>query len=183
MKHSLRTLSPAVLTLALAACGGGGGSSDPTVTEPPAAANAPPTISTVQSQSVAQDASSDVIAFSVSDAEASAVSVTVESSDPELISADGVQLQGNDASRGLVLIPIDGASGTSTVTLIATDAAGLSTRQSFEVAVTSEQRSFREMVGAAHAQEAESEGEEIAGYSWVDNPEDDETAFDHLFKE
>ena len=181
MKHPLRTLSPALLTLALAACGGGG-SSDPAVT-PPAAANAPPTISTVQSKSVAQDASSDVVAFSVSDPEATAVSVTVESSNPEVISADGVQLQGNDASRGFVLTPMEGAAGTSTVTLIATDAQGLSTRQPFEVTVTSEQRSFREMVGTAHAQEAESEGEETAGYSWVDNPEDDETAFDHLFKE
>lgn len=181
MKPSLRNLWTAMVALLLAACGGGGGGS--AVNQPPpTAANKPPVISAVDGQTVSQDASSDVIAFSVSDPEATAVSVTVESSDPEVISADGVQLQGNDGARSLVLTPVEGAAGKSTVTLVATDAAGVSARQTFDVTVTSEQRSFREMVGTAVAQEAESEGEQIVGYSWVDNPEDDETAFDHLFE-
>lgn len=180
MNTSSRTCSIAAIALTVAACGGGGGSSDSAV--PPAAANKAPTVSSVQGQSVAQDASSDVIAFSVSDPEATAVAVTAESSNPEVISADGIQLQGNDEARALVLTPMEGAAGTSTVTLTATDAAGASTQQSFDVTVTSEQRSFREMVGTAIAHEAEAEGEQIVGYSWVDNPEDDETAFDHLFE-
>lgn len=185
MKHfSSCTFAIAAFALALAGCGGGSGSSGSEVADPQAAAaNTPPTISSVQSQSVAQDASSDVISFTVSDVEsnAAAVAVTAESSNPELISVDGIQLSGNGASRALLLTPNDGAAGSSTVTLTATDAEGLSARQSFDVTVTAEERSFREMVDTAHAQEAESEGEQIVGYSWVDNPQDDDTAFDHLF--
>lgn len=192
MKTSWRTSLPlAGFALALAACGGGGGGGSSN--EPPPGGNAPPPVTntapTISSlppeESFAQDASSEPIAFSVNDAESTAagVTVTAESSNPELISTDGIQVAGNDDSRSLMLMPAAGAAGTATITITATDTAGLSTQQSLDVTVNSEQRSFREMVGTAFDQPLDAAGEEIAGYSWVDNPVDDPTAFDHLFAE
>ncbi|MGH8178388.1 MAG: Ig-like domain-containing protein [Steroidobacter sp.] len=186
---TLSNVALAAVALTLTACGGGGGSSGsgpPAAAPPPPAVNTAPTIANLSaSQTVAQDASSEPTAFSVNDVEsgASAVMVTAESSNPELISAHGVQLSGNDASRSLLLTPMEGVAGTSTVTITATDSAGLSTQQVVDVTVTSEQRSFREMVGTAYAKDDDVEGEQITGYSWVDNPEEDDTAFDHLFTE
>lgn len=185
---TLSNLALAAFALSLTACGGGGGGSSasgpPVAAPPPPAVNTAPTIADLAaSQSVAQDSSSDLIAFNVSDAEtpASALNVTVESSDPQLIAPEAILLSGNDTSRALLLTPADGMAGTSTVTITATDAQGLSTQQSVDVTVTSEQRSFKEMVGTAYAKGDDVEGEQITGYSWVDNPEDDDTAFDHLF--
>lgn len=190
-KISLRRGLPiAGFALALAACGGGGGGSSnqapPGGNTPPPAANTAPTISSLSpDESLAQDSSSEPIAFSVGDAESSGagVTVTAESSNPELISAEGILVAGNDDSRSLMLTPTEGAAGAATITITATDSAGLSTRQALDVSVTSEQRSFREMVGTAFGQSADAQGESIVGYSWVDNPVDDPTAFDHLFDE
>jgi hypothetical protein len=184
MKYSSLLLATTV-AVTLAACGGGGGGSEsgmPAAPTPPAAAaNSPPTISSVASQSIAQDAVSDPIAYEVSDSQLATVTMTADSSNPELIATDAISLTGNGGSRALMLTPTAGESGTAKVTLTATDAQGASSQQSFDVTVTSEQRSFREMVGAAYGKETETEGEQIVGYSWVDTAEDDEAAFDNLF--
>lgn len=169
--------------MGIAGCGGGS-SNDQSTAVPPPTANAAPTISGLSAtQTVAQDAISEPIVFSVSDAEsaASAVDVSAESSNLELLPVEGMELSGNDTSRTLVLVPAAGVSGAATIMLTATDAAGMSTRQSFNVDVTSQQRSFKEMVGTAFSKGAETDGEQIVGSAWVDNPEDDEAAFDQLF--
>jgi hypothetical protein len=176
----------AAMGLTLAGCGGGGGGSEPQGSAPPpspAAANTAPTISAVANQALKQDAMSDVIGFEIADAEtdASRLTLTVESSNPELISVESTRLAGEAGTRSMLLMPTAGVTGTATVTLVATDPQGLAKRQPFEVNVTSEQRSFREMVGTAYAQDTDTDGESIAGYTWVDTAEDDETAFDTLF--
>lgn len=194
MKISSRTacfgsMGITALALTLAACGGGGSSGNDSPgagNPPPAAANTAPKIGDLAaSESIAQDASSPPLAFSVSDAEASAstVAVTVESSDAALISPEAVMLSGNDSSRALTVTPTEDMAGTSTITVTATDAEGLSTQQSIAVTVTSQQRSFPEMVGTAYAKDDEAEGEPVVGYSWVDESQDDETAYDYLFTE
>lgn len=193
MKYSSRTarLGAAgitALSLTLAACGGGSSGNDSSVAgaPPPAAANTAPKIADLAaSESIAQDSSSAPLVFSVNDAEASAssVNVTVESSDAALIAPEAVVLSGNDSSRALMVTPTEDMAGTSTLTVTATDAQGLSTQRSIAVTVTSQQRSFPEMVGTAYARDDEAEGEPVVGYSWVDESQDDETAYDHLFTE
>jgi hypothetical protein len=184
---SLSLVLLSAMSLTLVACGGGGGggyeqqSSSPPPS--PAAANTAPTVSAIANQTIKQDAVSDVIAFEVADAQSgpSALTVTVESSNAELVGPDALRVSGNAGARSIVLTPAVDMSGTATVTLIATDPEGLSTRQPFEVSVTTEQRSFREMVGTAYAQETDTDGESVVGYTWVDKAEDDEAAFDTLF--
>ena len=139
----------------------------------------------MQSVSVAQDGVSEPIAFTVSDAQSpsSALTLTVESSAQELMPNEAIAIYGNDESRSLVLVPAEGAAGMVSITLMVTDQDGASARQSFDVTVTSEQRSFPEMVGSAIAKEEDTEGEQTVGYVWVDDPEEDDAAFDHLFTE
>jgi hypothetical protein len=176
----------ATIGLTLAACGGGGGGSEPQGSAPPpapAAANTAPTISAVANQALKQDAMSDVITFEIADVQTgpSELSLSVESSNPELISVDSTRVAGEAGTKSMLLTPAAGMTGTATVTLVATDPQGLSKRQAFDVNVTSEQRSFREMVGTAYAQETDTDGESIVGYTWIDTAEDDEAAFDTLF--
>lgn len=188
LKTSTRAgLLASAVGLALTACGGGGGSSGdspPTGSAPPpAAANTPPAISNLPAtKSVAQDANSGPVAFSVSDAESAAagISIAVASSNPELIPADAIQVTGNNADRMLQMTPTDGVAGAARITITATDSEGLSTQQPIDVTVTSTERSFVEMVNTTFAKPLEDVAEETSGFSWVDNPEEDPTAFDNL---
>lgn len=185
MKHSSLLLVMTV-AVALTACGGGGGGgggdSAAPPPPPPSAANSPPTIASIGKQTIAQDAVSDPIAIAIGDAQSDAITLAAESSNLELFGEAGFALSGGDAARTLILTPTPGQSGTAQITLVATDAQGASTRQSFDVSVTSEQRSFREMVGTAFVRDTETDGEPIVGYSWVDTAEDDDTAFDTLLE-
>ena len=182
MSTSLRTgICLAAAAFVLVGCGGGGSNSP--ADAPPSAANTAPRISSLPAaQSMAQDSSSELVAFDVADTESDpgTVSVAVTSSNPELLPPEAVQTLGNGSSRSLLLTPMDGVEGSSTITITATDSAGLSSQQSMEVAVTSMERSFKEMVETAFAKDSEGEPEETVGFSWTDNPEEDETAFDNL---
>lgn len=186
MSTSLRTgICLAAASFVLAGCGGGG-SDSPAADAPPSATNTAPKISSLPAaQSMAQDSSSELVAFDIADTESDpgTVSVAVTSSNPELLPPEAVQTFGNGSSRSLLLTPMGGVGGSSTITITATDSAGLSSQQSMQVAVTSAQRSFREMVGTAFAKDIEGEPEETVGFSWVDNPEEDDTAFDELIGE
>lgn len=173
-------LAIAISSVAIA-CGGGGGSSG--AAAPPPASNSAPTVSGLEdSVSIARDSSSEPVTFAVSDPQSSAdaVNVTVTSSNADLLAPEAIELSGNAGARALVIRPADDMSGTATVTLTATDGQGLSSQKTLNVSVTSEERSFREMVNAAFGREGDAEAESTVGYSWVDNPENDETAFDSL---
>jgi hypothetical protein len=186
MTTSIHTkMSLTAIALTLAACGGGGGSGDtPAVgNTPPPIGNSAPTIASLpKSQTLAQDASSEPIAFSVADPESTPteLKITTASSNPALIPADAIQVLGNDGTRSVLLTPMEGAAGQATITVTATDPAGLSSQQSMEVVVASSERSFTEMVNTAFAKPDDVGAEETIGYNWVNDPVDDDTAFDHL---
>src|SRR5690348_11688276 len=87
----------AMLTLALSACGGGGSSGDATSSPATGITNKAPTIAQLATDaSIQQDSSSDQIAFTVADEETAPnnLTVTVASSNAELLPVDGVQLMG-----------------------------------------------------------------------------------------
>ena len=146
--------------------------------------NTAPTISgLVTAQSIAQDESGDTLSFSINDAQSAPADITlsIASSDP-LISSDAVRLGGTGATRTLTIAPEDGVSGSAVVTVTATDPSGAVTTAAVNVTVTSEQRSFTEMVNTAYAKSETDEAEAITGFSWVDNPSEDPDAFDALFE-
>ncbi len=111
------------------------GESDYTNTASYLLANTPPTIGAVAAQSIAANATSAPIGFSVSDAEtpAGSIVVTASSSNSAIISQEGITLGGAGSARTLTLRPAMDASGAVTVTLQASD--GLNT-VSRSIAVT-----------------------------------------------
>ena len=185
---STRNISVAVvvaLASMAAGCGGGGGyggggsgSGDP----PPNGSNKAPTISgLVTSQSIAQDELSDLLAFTIADADSPAtdISLTVSSSSA-VIDQDGLQIGGNGANRMLVIAPAEGASGNAIVTVTATDPSGASSTAKVNVTVSSGQRTFTEVVGTALLKSFDDEAERVSGYSLVDDTNEDPNVFDYL---
>jgi len=125
-------------TAALAAgCGGGGGSSESTPTQP-LTVNAAPTISSIASQTIDEGSATDVLAFTIADAETSADSLTVSvsSSNGSLVQASGFEMTGTGGSRALTIFPAAEQSGTSTITIAVRDGGGAVTNGKFELTVT-----------------------------------------------
>ena len=100
-------------------------------------ANTPPTISSVPNVTIAYNGTSGAIRFTVGDAEtsASALTVTVSSTNPNLIPVTGLVLSGSGANRTLTITPARRKFGTATITLRVMDAGGLFTTTTFTVTV------------------------------------------------
>jgi len=125
-------------TAALAAgCSGGGGSSESMPT-PPAASNSAPTISAIANQTIDEGDSTQVLAFTVSDAETSAdaLNVSVSSSNDSMLPANAFEMTGSGSSRSLMVFPAAEQSGTATVTIAVRDAGGVTSSSKFDLTVT-----------------------------------------------
>lgn len=120
-----------------AGCGGGGGGSMESTPTTPVTVNAAPTISSIASQSIDEGAATDVLAFTIGDAETSAAALTlsVSSSNGTLVQADGFEMAGSGGSRTLTIYPAAGQSGSSTITIAVRDGGGV-TSGKFELTVT-----------------------------------------------
>lgn len=95
----------------------------------------PPTISAIAAQSIAANATSAGIAFTVGDAETAAGSivVTATSSNGTIIDDEGIALSGTGSARTMTLRPVMDASGSVAITVQASDGLNTVTRA---VAVT-----------------------------------------------
>jgi hypothetical protein len=133
-------------TLVVAACGGGGGSDDGYTPPPPPPANTAPGISAVTDKITDQD-TTVAVEFGIEDRETAAGSLIVSAAadGTGLFPADGVVLSGSGATRTLTLTPLEATTGTATMTLKVTDAAGLEATRSFQVAVNAKNNSILAM--------------------------------------
>ena len=126
-------------TAALAAgCGGGGGSMESTPSPtPPVQVNAAPTISSIANQSIDEGGATDVLAFTIGDAETSpdALTVSVSSSNGSLVLADGFEMSGTGSGRAMTIYPAAEQSGASTITIAVRDGAGAVTSSKFDLTV------------------------------------------------
>ena len=124
--HFLPALAVA-LAAGLSACGGGGAPGG----------NTAPAIGGFADASLDQDTSSMPIMFTVQDAETpvDALTVSIESSDPDLLAPAGLVVGGSGSNRTLVVTPEPDATGTATVTVRVRDGAGRETTRSARVTV------------------------------------------------
>ena len=103
------------------------------------AINDVPTISDITAQGIPEDGTSGPLGFTITDVEdaATALTVTVSSSDSTLFPSGSMVLAGTGASRTVALTPAPSLSGQATITLTVTDSAGASATDTILVTVVS----------------------------------------------
>ena len=104
----------------------------------PVPVNAAPTISTIADQSIDEGGATDVLAFTIGDAETSpdSLTVSVSSSNGTMVQADGFEMTGSGSDRALMIFPAAEQSGATTITVAVRDAGGAVTNSRFELTVT-----------------------------------------------
>ena len=87
------------------------------------AVNTPPAVSEIPAQTIVAGWNTGALPFTLSDSEtaASSLVVTATSSNPQLVPASNLLLQGSGAGRTLTVTPAAGESGTATITLSVSD--------------------------------------------------------------
>ncbi|MCF7765025.1 MAG: hypothetical protein K9N62_15260 [Verrucomicrobia bacterium] len=96
-----------------------------------------PTVSQIADQTINEDGTTGVIAFTVDDIETPAgdLGVAVESSNSLLVPVSGLESGGSGANLTLTIRPVGDAFGTTTVTVKVTDAHGGMVTETFRVTV------------------------------------------------
>ena len=99
-----------------------------------------PTVSAIAGQSTFSNVATGDIAFTVGDVEtaAGALGVSATSSNTALVPNAGIVTAGKGASRSLRATPAAGALGTTTITVLVTDAGGLVASTSFTLTVVAD---------------------------------------------
>ncbi len=117
---------------------GNGGTATATATIQINAINTAPSMSAIANQSIAEDQSTGSIQFTVSDAEQTAndLTITAQSSNPNLVDVSGITFGGSGANRTLSIMPVANAHGTTQITLTLSDGV-TTTSQTFQLQVAS----------------------------------------------
>ncbi len=104
---------------------------------PAVSSNTPPTLTPFSNQSITRNGVVGPLAFTIGDAEtpAALLTVTATSSNQTLIPDANLVLDGSDAARTLTFSPAADQTGSATITVTVTDAAGASTSRTFQVSV------------------------------------------------
>lgn len=132
--HGAKKIGVVLLTsLALIGCGGGSNSRS----------NAPPALGAVADTTISANQASDPIDISITDEAPDQVTLEISSDNQTLLPTSAFQLLGSAADRTLTITPAGGELGQANVTIIATDARGLTTQTSFAITVQTQVVSFR----------------------------------------
>ena len=101
------------------------------------AQNDPPAISGIAAQSTDEDTATAPIPFAVSDLETPSASLVLaaSSSNPALVPANNIVISGNGSNRTVVATPALDRSGTTVITITATDTGGALASSSFLLTV------------------------------------------------
>lgn len=180
MRNPIRfSCSIAVTTLVVAACsgGGGGGNQGP----PP---NTAPTVAALSDVSINQDASTSALALNVTDQQspASALTVTVSAADNILLPTQGIVLSGNAGAQSLTLTPAESATGSTMVTVTATDPQGLSASRSFNLSVNAVSASFTQFTKETFAVAADESSSSFVGFTLDNDADDSDGTFEPLLQ-
>ena len=99
--------------------------------------NGVPTMTGLANQTIVEDGTTGPLPFTVGDSEtaAGALSISVSSSNPAVVPAEGITVSGNGASRFVTVTPAPDQFGSSTITVSVSDGSGGITRSSFVVQV------------------------------------------------
>jgi hypothetical protein len=156
----------------VAGCGGGGSRSGGSSTPQ----NTAPMVSTISSQTINQDTSTQALTFTVSDdGGPNNVNVVVSSSDSTLLPTYGLVLGGSGASRTITVTPAEGASGVANVTLTAVDAQGGSTNLVFPITVSAVSKSIAAFTNSTFVLMEGDTAAQVNGITFTQDADDDAT--------
>lgn len=161
--------SLAALGFLMTACSDGGSSRRPSV-------NQAPGITPIGQQATPANAASAPIAFAVSDEQVDTLSLTVTSDRQQVVPDDGLLLGGTGSARSITVTPVEDVTGDTFVTIVATDAGGLSASTSFLLVVEPEQRSMQQFARDAYATDANDDPVLINAVDFAMDAEDDDFA-------
>ncbi|MEZ5513238.1 MAG: hypothetical protein R3F58_05125 [Steroidobacteraceae bacterium] len=176
-----RLLTASVMVLALAgvaACSGNVGTGE---VAPPVQTNQAPRLAGLADTTI-DASSSGTVSFTVSDAESAAgeLDLSVTSSNPDLLPAEGVAIAGTGATRTAVLTPTEFATGRAALTVTVTDPQGARDSDSVNVDVVGQPTSVRNFTTDVFAKPADEDPVLLSGKDFVSDAADDPTAFDRL---
>lgn len=164
-----RYTAMALISMLIAACGGGSGNTPP-------AANAAPTISPIADQSTDANKESQPISFNVTDEQVSNLSYELASDNQQVVPDDGLVLGGNGANRTLTITPVVDTLGDAFVTVIVTDADGLSASTSFLLTIAPEQLSLQQFARTSFAGSADDAPEFVNAVEFTQDADEDDFA-------
>ena len=160
----------AATVLAVAGCGGGGSGSGA------APQSAAPTVSPFTSQSINQDTPTGAVPFTVSDdGGADALMLTVSSSDPSIVSVDGITLAGNGVNRTINVLPSEDATGRVNITINAKDAQGNAGFSILPLTITAVTQSITSYTNSTFAKDENDTPVQVSGFTFVQDGDDDST--------
>jgi hypothetical protein len=140
------------------------------------AANVAPRIAGIPDQSISANIQSMEIPFSVNDEAVSQLSFEVLSDNPDLVPADAFAVSGNANPFALTATPVIDSLGDTLVTIIVTDAAGLSDSVAFILTVAPQQLSLQQFTRATFAAGPGSDAERINAVEFTNDAEGDDFA-------
>ncbi len=162
-------VSLAALSVLLSACSGSGSNGR-------APSNEAPDITPIAEQTTVANAPSAPIAFSVNDEQLSGLSVSATSDRQQVVPDDGLALAGTGSERTITATPVDDVTGDALITIIATDAAGLSASASFLLVVAPDQQSMQQFARDTFAADADDDPVLINAVEFVMDAETDDFA-------
>jgi hypothetical protein len=158
----------AVTALAVTACGGGGGSGS-------AAQGGAPTVSAFASQSANQDTLTSAM-FTVSDdGGADALMLSASSSDPSIVSVDGITITGSGANRTINVMPAEDATGRVNIQINAKDAQGNVGFNILPLTFNAVNQSILSYTTTTFAKDESDTPVQVSGFTFVQDADDDNT--------
>ena len=164
MRHQIVVL----IGLLLAGCGGSDFS--------PAPANQAPTISAVPDQSTVANATSAAIGFTVTDEQASALSITASSDRAQVVPDSSLELGGSGTDRILTVTPVFDTLGDAFISIVVTDTQGLSANTSFLLTVDPLLESMQQFTRNTFAELADDDPEFVNAVNFTQDADDDDFA-------
>jgi hypothetical protein len=159
----------AVTASAVTACGGGGGGSGS------AAQSMAPTVSMFASQSLNQDTLASAMFTVNDDGGTDALMVSATTSNPSIVSVDGITISGSGANRIVNVAPTEDATGRVNIQISAKDAQGNVGFNILPLTFNAVTQSILSYTSSTFAKDENDTPVQVSGFTFVQDADDDNT--------
>ena len=157
-----------LIGLLVAGCGGSDFSTAP--------ANLAPTISAIPDQNTVANTTSAAIPFTVTDEQASGLSITANSDRQQVVRDSALELGGSGTARTLTVTPVIDTLGDAFITIIVTDQQGLMASASFLLTIDPQRESMQQFTRDTFAESADDDPAFVNAVEFTQDADDDDFA-------